>query len=401
MHIGIVAPANPAEFSADLTIASEFPEGMGGVPVNGLIRALLDLGHRVSLFTASPDLTAVWKASGPMLSIVAVPYRRRPRDRARDFFRRERRALAEEIRKSDADVFHAHWTYEFALACIDAKARPLVVTAHDAPLTILRHLPDRYRFVRLLMAFRARLSIRNLTAVSPYLASRWRKEMLFVSPISVISNPIPPLQTQRRGETSDIIILDIADSSARKNVRALLEAFPGVRQDFPSTQLRLAGVGLGSNDQLAEWAQTQGLSDGVEFLGPLSRERVSVELSSATVFCHPSLEESQGICLLEAMNARVPVVAGSMSGGVSWTLFDGDGGVLVDVESPEAIGQALRSIINSPIESMNLADRAFELANARYAPTSIATQYLDAYSSVILAAKQKSGPKTLRSFSIK
>jgi glycosyltransferase involved in cell wall biosynthesis len=388
MHIAIVAPANPSEFVADLVTTQEFPKGMGGVPVNVLIRSLLDLGHQVSLFTASTGLEDVWRAEGPRLKVVVVPYRSRARDRALDFFRKERFALSAEISECRADVFHAHWTYEFALAAIRAGANPLVVTAHDAPLTVLRYLPDAYRFIRLLMAIRVRFSIRNLTAVSPYLAKKWRSQMGFLSPIFVIPNPVPPMEIRTKNSKRPIVILDVANGSALKNLKTLLRAFPAILLEYPTATLRLVGEGLGPDNKLAVWSKNKMLADGVLFIGPVSRSQLAAEFSVATVFCHPSLEESQGVCLLEAMNAKVPVVAGSKSGAVPWTLFDGEGGLLVDVTSTKSISDAILSISNSPQASDDFVERAATLTEQRYGPFEIASQYLACYEVAIMKSVQ-------------
>ena len=52
----------------------------------------------------------------------------------------------------DPDIVHAHWTYEFALGAIESRV-PTVVTAHDAPLSILRLNPTPYRLARTVMAW--------------------------------------------------------------------------------------------------------------------------------------------------------------------------------------------------------------------------------------------------------
>jgi glycosyltransferase involved in cell wall biosynthesis len=390
MHIAIVGPANPHEFETDLEAAGPFPAGLGGTPVNGLVRSLLDLGHTVSLFTASPSQEKTWRASGPRLNIIAVPYRTRARDRGLDLFRGERRAIAKELEKCNADVFHAHWTYEFALACKDARVGPLLVTAHDAPLTILRHMPDGYRLIRTLMAFRARISIKNLTTVTPHLAARWRKEMLFRRPIAIITNPMPKLDLPEVPDTRKAVILDVANASKLKNVRALIIAFAAVREVHSDAELRLVGGGLGKYGPVAQWATSHGLAVGVAFLGPLDREAIALQYAEATIFCHASLEEAQGMCLIEAMSASIPIVAGRNSGGVGWTLFDGAGGTLVNVRSSEEIAAAIESILLHKQAFAAKAQVAKALSSSRYSGNRIASQYVDEYKRII--ALSEHGP---------
>lgn len=387
LHIAIVGPAEPREFSAYLSTVSGAPMGMGGVPVNVLVDGLLRSGHRVSLITASPSVTQPWTDTGTCLDVVVVPFRPSARARAQDLFLAERRAIAGALCDTRADVIHAHWTYEFALGAMAAKASPLLITAHDAPLTILRHLPDGYRMVRTAMAYWTRSKTRELTAVSPYLAERWRRQMLYRRPISVIPNPLPSLDLVGTPKVGRTDVLSVSNASRLKNVRTLLRAFATVRSSRAGVRLRLVGPGLGPSDHLAEWARREDLSDGVHFIGSVGRAELAREYSNAAVFCHTSLEESQGMVLLEALSAGLPVVAGVDSGGVAWTLFDGNAGRLVDVRHPEAIAQAIIETLDDPSSTTAPGfDVAGEL-EARYSAASVASQYVTEYRRLIGATR--------------
>ena len=50
------------------------------------------------------------------------------------------------------DLFHAMWSYEFALAALES-GHPTVVHYRDNAWTILKHRTDVYRFMRLLLNF--------------------------------------------------------------------------------------------------------------------------------------------------------------------------------------------------------------------------------------------------------
>ena len=142
----------------------------------------------------------------------------------------ERAGVAHALSGIGADVVHAHWTYEFALGALKTGDRPTVITAHDAPFTVLSHMPDAYRLVRALMASMTRLKRPTLTAVSPYLAERWRREMFFRDPIDVIPNPVPASIHHSQGGAASVtgpVILSVSDSSRRKN--CLLYTSPSPR----------------------------------------------------------------------------------------------------------------------------------------------------------------------------
>ena len=94
MHVVIAGPASPQRLSDLLDVVpSRLPRGLGGTPVNLLVRAMLQRGHRVSLVTVSPEIQRPQRVSGVRLQILTVPWRARARDRARDGFRREIRYL--------------------------------------------------------------------------------------------------------------------------------------------------------------------------------------------------------------------------------------------------------------------------------------------------------------------
>lgn len=389
MHIALCGPASLEMLSEHLVAQTRPVLQHVGYPfplLPTLADAFVKRGHRVSIVTTSPDADTVMPYLGTDLSVVVAPSRLRARSRAADLFAVERAGVAEALRMIRPDVVHAHWTYEFALGALREKAAPTVVTAHDAPLTVLKHMPDAYRLVRAAMATWTRLRRPNLTAVSPYLAERWRREMLFRANIDVIPNPAP---LKVGGVTGRVVrhvgpvILSVSDGSRRKNVRTLLRAFPLLADRHPGAELRLVGNGLGPDDELCRAWLSTGRSASVSFLGRLSREALEAEYAKATVFCHTSLEESQGLVLLEAVQHGIPVVAGRDSGAVGWTLFDGAAGVLTDVRSPTAVADAVTSVLQGSEADRLAAFDGRREVEARFGADVIAGRYLAKYERIM------------------
>ncbi|WAC68506.1 glycosyltransferase family 4 protein [Microbacterium sp. SL75] len=354
-----------------------------------LAEAFLNRGHQVSLVTTSSDIDRVTRYEGRDVSVLLAPSRPRARDRALDMFAVERAGVARALSGIRADVVHAHWTYEFALGALKTRDRPTVITAHDAPFTVLRHMPDAYRFVRALMASMTRLKRPTLTAVSPYLAERWRREMFFQNPIDVIPNPVSASIHHSQGGAASVagpVILSVSDSSRRKNVMTLLRAFLIVRSRYPNAELRLVGNGLGPDDEMARTWTRDSPASGVVFVGRRGRDDVASEYARATVFCHTSLEESQGLVLLEAVREGLPVVAGRDSGAVRWTLFDGAAGILTDVRSPQAVADALVLAISTPERASAEGFDGARMVEERFGADVIADIYLEKYRRTIAAA---------------
>ena len=390
LHIALVGPAEPRALADYLNHdETEIPDGLGGVPVNELADGLLSLGHRVSIYTCSPAVSSIVRLGGEHLDITVVPFRR-VRARALDFFRQERRDLERELKKTSFDIVHAHWTYEFALAAMKSSKSPVLVTAHDAPFRILRFTTDTYRLIRTAMAIRARLAIRHLTAVSPYLADHWRTKLLYRRPIPVIANIVPHLPPTNPPSSvrNSWIILDVASDGRLKNVRTLIRAFAMVVEKYPRAELRLVGPGLGAEDPVADWARSHRLDANVTFVGPLDRGRIADEYARASIFCHPSLEESHGLSLQEALDAGLVVIGGESSGGVPWTLFEGRAGLLVDVRSPSAIADGIAEAIARVDRGYCLNPDLERKIEARHGREAVSRAYVSVYRRLISKATE-------------
>jgi glycosyltransferase involved in cell wall biosynthesis len=377
-RVALLGPASPADVAHLLTgahaaRAAAIP-GYRGVPTTDLAQALVEQGVQVDVVTTAREVNEPTVLEGTRLRLLIAPQRTRARDRAKDLFAWERAAMEELLRSSDAPVLHAMWTYEFAWTA-HADRRPAVVTAHDAPLTVLRQMRDSYRAVRTAMAYVARARTRHLTAVSPYLAERWRREMLYRGAITVIPNMVSA-GFRERSYRPGMSLIDISDAGRVKNVPALLEAFQLLRAEGREVTLDLVGPGLGKADELARRARGRQV-EGIRFRGILDRAAVRAALEASSVLVHPSREESFSLSIAEAMSAGVPVVAGRRAGAVAWVL--GDTGLLVDVECPDEIADAVRRLLDDPHLAAALAERARHRAVARFSPEVVATAYLGVY----------------------
>ncbi len=383
LHIALCGPATVSMLEPLLGVkvpSAGYPYAL--LPT--LAEQLIAAGHRVTVVSTATDIDAPLQFSRDQLSLFLVPSRSRARDLALSFFRSERRGLVAALREIRPDVIHAQWTYEFALAAAEAAVAPVLVTARDSPLTIFRFHRDAYRFFRLLLAIRARPSIRHVSANSPYLASslRWFGHR---GTIPVIPNFVPTLPATKGVVRRDphATVLCVSDSGRRKNVHTLLRAMALVRARHPDAQLRLVGEGLGTGGPVEAFARQHRLDAHVEFVGYADRTALADEYARASVFCSPSLEESFGNTLVEALQAGLPVIAGKNSGAVPWVLFDGRAGRLVNVRDPAAIAAAICETICNP--SSTVAP-GFDVAGAiaeRYAPSVVAERYVAEYRRVM------------------
>jgi len=378
---------------ADLLDApTDSPVGMGGVPPVHEIRKLVERGHEVVLVTLDPTIDEEVVLRGPGLTVHVGPCR--PRRAIRTMYRAERRYLSTTIRSIDPDVVHAHWTYEYALAALDAGP-PVVVTIHDAPLRIVRwNLPrhgsgSRLRRVaqtahwvlKASMAWRVARRSRFNIAVSPHTRDHFERALRCRGEVETIPNLMDPAAWSHP-DGSEPTAWDPATRPFRcvavlgtwgelKNGKVLLEAFARLRASGLDARLQLVGSDFGPDGEAARWAEQHGLSTDVEFVGPLTNVAVTRLLGSADLLVHPSREEACGMVITEAQLASTAVIGGSNSGGVAWTLGFGVAGVLVDIASPERLADAMNGLAREHGRRDELARAGHFLAVRRHEPDAV------------------------------
>jgi glycosyltransferase involved in cell wall biosynthesis len=137
-----------------------------------------------------------------------------------------------------------------------------------------------------------------------------------------------------------------------KGHRTLLDAIGIVRERRPEVRFALVGEG-----PEREWLQLRaaelGLGESISFLG--SRSDVPAILARADAFCLPSLAEGLPDELMEAMAARLPVVASAV-GGIP-ELVDAQNGFVVPPGKPELLAARLLQVLADPREAARLGEQ--------------------------------------------
>ena len=139
------------------------------------------------------------------------------------------------------------------------------------------------------------------------------------------------------GPTSEEdLILFTGRLVSTKGLKYLIEAMQAV-----DTNLVVMGKGP-EEETLKALAKRLGVDSRVTFTGYVSEEEKVRLMSSCKVFVLPSLFESFGLAVAEAMTYGKPVVASNI-GGLPEVV--GDGGILVPPRSPAEIAAALNRLL--------------------------------------------------------
>lgn len=150
------------------------------------------------------------------------------------------------------------------------------------------------------------------------------------------------------------ILLFVGRLQPSKGIDTLLHAAAEIRRDQPDVCVLVVGGGLDDRDEqeAAELDRLQRLGaelglNNVRYVKAQPQETLAQYYAAADVFVMPSHYESFGMVVLEAMACGTPVV-GSDVGGLSYTIADGDSGLLVPAGDWRAFAQAVSRLLASP-----------------------------------------------------
>ena len=156
------------------------------------------------------------------------------------------------------------------------------------------------------------------------------------------------------------VALFVGRVAHEKNIGFLLEAMVHTRRQCPDALLVVAGEGPARADLQARVAPL-GLTDAVRFIGYLDRRDALPDCyAAADVFAFASRTETQGLVLLEAMAAGLPVVALSEMGTTD--ILDAGRGAISPPAIPQVFGEALAQVLNQPSAWQHLGDDAAQYA---------------------------------------
>jgi glycosyltransferase involved in cell wall biosynthesis len=176
----------------------------------------------------------------------------------------------------------------------------------------------------------------------------------------------------------------------QKNFPQLLHAFSTVIADRPSTRLLIAGSGTLRGD-LDRRARELDINDRVLFLG--ERDDVPRLLAAADALVMSSVSEGLPNVVMEALAARLPVVATDV-GGVSELVVPERTGTLVPPDDPAALASAMLDLMDAtPDHRAALGRTGHEMIAARYGMPEVARQWVDVIEQQLGAGRRRRRPR--------
>jgi 1,2-diacylglycerol 3-alpha-glucosyltransferase len=327
--------------------------------VDGLAGGLRALGHDVYCF--APHIPGSDEGDGalrmPSLPLpTSTPYRLT----VPLVSRRNRRGIINHL-----DVLHAHSPFVTGWMSVRYARRlrvPLVYTYHTRLEEYVHYLPFDPKATRFAASTLTR-SFANLAdaVIVPTPAMRQRlAEIGVTAHIEVVPSGIDlehfssgrrraDLRQSLGTQPEEKLLLFVGRLGREKNVELLLDALTMTKV---SARLVIAGDGP-ERDALEVRAKALKLGERVRFLGEVGRDELPDLYASVDAFVFPSVTETQGLVLVEAMAAGTAVIAADAP-VVREVL--GDAGGLVPL-SAAAFAEAIDALPGTPDGPKNAENR--------------------------------------------
>lgn len=313
-------------------------------------------------------------------------------DRSRFSWRAVRR-VADELRVGHCHllVTHDHKTNVMGYLAARRANVPCLSLAHGYDLSLLRmHL---YRAIDLKVLRR----FPSVVAVSESL----RRELLAagLSPdrLWVIPNGIDvgrfaegaearASEWRRRVATPLApVILTVGRLDRQKGLEHFVRSAAQIHQVTPQAHFWIAGEGV-QRTALEAQIRRLGLESVVTLLG--HQHDIPAIMAASDVFVLPSLGESFGNVLLEAMALGKPVVA-TRVGGTPEIVHDGETGWLVPPRQPADLARATLRILKDPDLGARVGAQGRAFVASRFGATQVAARMAEVYRRVVAAHRSK------------
>lgn len=272
----------------------------------------------------------------PLRAIKAMIWQAQCDSQLRWRFRRSL-VLAEELLRMNVDHMHVHFACEAVesawvvhkLTGIDFSFSTHGYDIYDHPHRYLADLAKDAKVVRSVCEY-------NTAALVSLGVPRRKIEVVRCG---VRSEQFAP---SNRGQRR-IDIICVGRLHPVKGTRFLLEA--AGRLATRINDLRVCIVGDGDErSKLEDYAQQLALDRIVEFKGVRSQDEIAALLDDAKLFCLPSLGDSIGVAIMEAMAMGLPVVATRVK-GIPELVADGESGYLVPPADSKGLAERIEYLL--------------------------------------------------------
>ncbi|MBI3315531.1 MAG: glycosyltransferase family 4 protein [Candidatus Omnitrophica bacterium] len=338
---------------------------IGGITsyISQLGAAMVKKGHTVAVLSSGGELEPLLREKG--LKVFRLPIRTKSVLHPKLFFALPK--IIRLVKEERVDLLHAHTRVTQTLA--------FFVTL----FTKVPYLSTAHGFYKRRLGRRFFPSWgKRVIAVSPLVAEELEKtHQVPRARIRIVFNAIDIPEYRKRlleknpseirrtfGLSENTFVIGSVSRLVRdKGHEFLIEAVCQLRKKHPDIFLLMIGDGR-ERRRLEAKIRRRKLNDHACLLS--STPDISGYLSIMDVFAHPAtFKEGFGLAMLEAMVAKIPVVATNIW-AINTIIRHGVNGYLVEPKNPVALEKTLGEVLANPEQAGSVAENAYQMAGQAY-----------------------------------
>ncbi|MEA2048704.1 MAG: glycosyltransferase family 1 protein [Campylobacterota bacterium] len=154
------------------------------------------------------------------------------------------------------------------------------------------------------------------------------------------------------------VALYVGRVSVEKNIPFLLEVWQEIHKKYPDVYLVLVGSGhfYAQKEKYAAY--------NIHFLGHKEGHELAQIYASSDFFCFPSVTDTLGQVVMEAMASALPVIVSDKGGPKTLVNQKGKDGYIVAVEEKEAFRLAIEELIENEVLRESMSKQALDRSEA-------------------------------------
>ncbi len=195
---------------------------------------------------------------------------------------------------------------------------------------------------------------------------------------------------------NDRIVLFVGRIAKEKNINFLLEAFKKLNEKMENTTLMIVGDGP-EKQEIIHKITHLGLREKVILTGYIPRDDVVEYYRQSDLFAFASVTETQGLVVLEALAAGLPVVAIAKE-GIADVLVDGKGCLLIDDVSITPFVAKMEKILTEDALKAKMVYEGVNYVNQNWSMDTMAKRLKAVYTEVMVTSKKRRKKYDTQSF---
>jgi glycosyltransferase involved in cell wall biosynthesis len=362
--------------------------------VHGLCKALVHLGHEVSVFTTNVDGDNDSDVPlGQSIDIDGVKVSYFPSKQLRRIYWSPSMKKALDQHIPNVDILHLHsiflWPTWVAARAARRMGKPYILAPRGMLVQDL--IKRKSRFAKSLWI--SLIERRNLeqAAAIHFTTENERKEVqkfgFKLPPVFIVPNGVDVEELRRQPRHVSPLMESIIHKPyllflGRINWKKGLDRLIPALAHLPDIPLVIAG-----NDEenyrptIEALAASHDVSDRITFTGPVYGDDKTVLLQNASVLVLPSYSENFGNVVLEAMAVGCPVVV-TPEVGLSDIVQKTGAGLVVN-GAPEILGKRLQYMTSNPQELKKMGERGRQAVEKHFTWSIVGTQMVERYKDTI------------------